>query len=345
MHRAGTSTIARAVNLLGADLGPAAGLMAPTPDNPEGYWERADVCALQERALAALRSTWDSAGPLPAGWEREPALGPLRAELTELVRRDFGGAALFAWKDPRTCLLLPLWREALAGLGIGLAVVFATRNPLDVARSLERRDGIPVAKGFGIWCAHTISGLRAMRGLPAAFVSYDAFLADWERELRRVALALGLAWPADEAGLRAAMAVFVRPALRHSASTPGDLRAAGAPAPVIELAGLLERLAAGAAADDPAVLARVDALWGEFTAWGGFTRADLDALFVTRRELRETRDALARAQARLAETEARLADTVLQLEQERGRVAQLLGSWSWRVTGPLRAVHRRLAGG
>ncbi len=39
MHRSGTSTVTRAVNLLGAYLGQNADLMPPTLDNPEGYWK------------------------------------------------------------------------------------------------------------------------------------------------------------------------------------------------------------------------------------------------------------------------------------------------------------------
>ena len=43
MHRSGTSTVARAVNLLGVSLGEDAKMMPPSPDNPEGYWEHVEI--------------------------------------------------------------------------------------------------------------------------------------------------------------------------------------------------------------------------------------------------------------------------------------------------------------
>ena len=125
---------------------------------------------------------------------------------------------------------------------------------------------------------------------------------------------------------------------------PADLAAAGAPAPVSELAGLLGRLVAGERVDEPANLARVETLWRDFRVWGSFTAVELDALFETRQEPAGAREELARTQAALAGTGARLADTQLQLKRERGVVAGMRASWSWRLTRSLRALHRLLAG-
>ena len=58
--------------------------------------------------------------------------------------RDPGGLLTVAfvdggpsvWKDPRVCLLLDYWREALTG---PLAAVLVWRSPLAVARSLAQR--------------------------------------------------------------------------------------------------------------------------------------------------------------------------------------------------------------
>ncbi len=331
MHRAGTSMLARAVNLLGADLGPAGGLMPAAPDNPEGYWERAEICALHERVLGALRRTWDAAVPLPDGWEEAPALSPLRAELAVLVQRTFGGAPLFAWKDPRTCLLLPLWREALAGLGAELSIVsrcaarWTPPAPSSGATASRSRRASPSVR-------HTLAGLRALRGLPSVFVADDAFLDDGERELRRVAQALGIAWPADGAGLRAALGSFVGPALRHSASMPADLAAAGAPAPVSELAGPAGGSSRASASTSRPISRAWNAL-GATSAFGGAsppwssTRSSRGG-----RRRRGVRVESARTQAALAGTGARLADTQLQLERERAVVAGMRASWSWRLT-------------
>lgn len=236
MHRSGTSTVARAINLLGASLGDD-GLMPPTPDNPEGYWERLDIVEFQTQLLHQLDRTWDTAAPFPENWHLAPRLAGFRDELKSLVTSQFGGKPLWAWKDPRTCLLLPIWKQALADLGIELVCVFVVRSPLDVAGSLRKRDGIPSSKGFGMWFNHYVTALKDTAGIPRVFVSYDQFLESWETELRPRMSSLGLDWPAEELSLREAMGSFIKPHLRHNKSRAAELEAV--PKPVRDLNDVL----------------------------------------------------------------------------------------------------------
>ena len=330
MHRSGTSVVAKAVGVLGAYLGAAEELLPAAPDNPQGFWERRDVCGLGERLLAALGTTWDTVAPLPEAWLAAPAVGPLREELAALIGGAFAGRPLWAWKDPRTCLLLPLWKEVLRGAGVDLGVLFTVRNPLDVARSLHKRDGLPPARGFGVWFNYNLSAIRAVAELPVAFVSYDRFLEGPRRELLRCASALGLPWPAPAGTVDASLASLARPELRHSASGSEELIAAGAAAPVRELYGLLERLAAGASLADPEVAAPLERLGAEHAAYAALFRDELAAAGASR---------LAQRAA-----EAGLRDCTGRLEVALAHAALVERSWSWRVTAPLRRLRDGLRG-
>jgi len=320
MHRSGTSVVAKAVGVLGAYLGAAEELLPAAPDNPQGFWERRDVCGLGERLLAALGTTWDTVAPLPEAWLAAPAVGPLREELAALIGGAFAGRPLWAWKDPRTCLLLPLWKEVLRGAGVDLGVLFTVRNPLDVARSLHKRDGLPLARGFGVWFNYNLSATRAVGDLPVAFVSYDRLLEGPRRELLRCASALGLTWPAPGGAADATLAAMVRPELRHSASGPEELVAAGAVAPVLELHGLLERLAAGASLADPGIAVPLARLAAEHAAYAALFRDELAAAAAMRLVL--------------PATEARLRECLIRQE----RLELIERSWSWRATVPLRRL-------
>lgn len=108
------------------------------------------------------------------------------AELRELAHGSWGekARALFAeslpgtdwvWKDPRTCLLLPFWREVL---GDDLVIVAVVRNPLESARSLEARDEIPVPYGTALWERYQRSAILGSDSLPVLVVGFDALLAD-----------------------------------------------------------------------------------------------------------------------------------------------------------------------
>lgn len=219
--------------------------MPPLPENPEGFWERMDIYYLQENILSVLGRDWTTSTPLPEKWHNSDEMRPYRDELAKLVKTNFSGHPLWAWKDPRTCLLLPLWKEVLSDLGIRIKVVFVLRNPLDVARSLEKRNGFPLIKGLGMWFAYTLAALKGIDGLETIFVSYDCFLANWKTELTKCAKALGVEWPVDETLLKEKMAVFVRHDLRHSVSGLNELLAVNAPGPLIRLYGLLLDLQAG----------------------------------------------------------------------------------------------------
>jgi glycosyltransferase involved in cell wall biosynthesis len=270
MHRSGTSAIARAVNLLGAYLGEEKDLMPPSPDNPEGYWERADIFSLQERILKKMKRTWDMTIPLPDEWHTDTTIGPLKDEIETLIRSHFSAHPLWAWKDPRTSLLLPLWRERLDSLGINLSAIFVLRNPLDVARSLKKRDGIPYDKGFGIWFTYSLAALEAISEIPTVFVLYDRFLANWETELRYCAEVLKIDWPDNDIELRKKMNLFIRPDLRHSASTVEDLKKTGAPRPVVELYELFLSLIKGAHVTDPINAEIIVRLSSEFKSYASF---------------------------------------------------------------------------
>lgn len=277
MHRSGTSTAARAINLLGAFLGEERDLMPATRANPEGYWERLDVFNFQERLLSQLKRTWDTAAPLPDQWHLRDEILPRKEELKRLIASNFTQQPLWAWKDPRTCLLLPLWRLVLDELGIKLCCIFVVRSPVDIANSLKKRDRIPLHKAYGIWFNSTLSALRDAAGLPSAFLSYDRLLRSWEPELHQCFTTLNLPWPALDPQLRDSIGSFIRPTLRHSLSSPDQLRTA--PYPVRELHQTLLAALDRPAPPDAQFHETINRLSRDFHAYSSFFETDFNSLF------------------------------------------------------------------
>jgi hypothetical protein len=266
MHRSGTSSITRAINLLGAYLGEAEKLCGTGADNPKGHWEHLEIQGLQRRLLARLGREWNTTRPLPDGWCGLDAIRPLKAELAGLVGRVFAGQPLWAWKDPQTCLLVPLWREILRQSDTQIRCVFVVRNPLDVANSLAARNGLQLNHSLGIWFHYNIVALKDAAGLPTVFLSYEGFLGAWEPELRRCASELGLNWPPDTQGLRAELESFIEPGLRHNHAPPEQLQKL--PLPVLELYQILSDACVGTTGRDDCFDATASRLWREFRGYG-----------------------------------------------------------------------------
>jgi hypothetical protein len=218
MHRSGTSALSASLVAAGASIG--WDLIPSTPANPSGHWESRDIARKHDEILARAGSRWHDwrAVEFPDARTRRDAV----RELGELIDRSFRRTPLFAVKDPRSCRLAFLWREALDAAGVDGKVVVPVRHPFEVAASLQARNEFPIAKGLRLWTRHVLDALRQTRGLPRVLVRHGDLLARGPAEIDRIGEALGIRWPvgADERAAR--IAEFIDPSLRHQ-------RADGAP--------------------------------------------------------------------------------------------------------------------
>jgi 2-polyprenyl-3-methyl-5-hydroxy-6-metoxy-1,4-benzoquinol methylase len=78
----------------------------------------------------------------------------------------------WALKDPRLCLLFPIWRAALEQRGLRPRVVLCLREPDEVVASLAARDGLAGALASQLWCTHVLTAERLTRDLDRNVVRY-----------------------------------------------------------------------------------------------------------------------------------------------------------------------------
>lgn len=234
MHRSGTSAVARVLNLLGVYLGKQENIMPPGPDNPEGFWENTKIVEIHDRLFQTLGYSWDTTLPLPHEWWKFPEVKPFKEELKQLIIEEFSYCKLRGWKDPRTCILLPLWIELLKELKVDLSFVIVTRNPLEVADSLTRRNGFTADKGWAIWFLYMINALYWSQGYKRTLISYEDFMQDWKREIRRAITELSIPWKEDEENFTRQAGKFIKPQLRHHSRSVNEAFAL-LPKPIAEL--------------------------------------------------------------------------------------------------------------
>jgi hypothetical protein len=97
------------------------------------------------------------------------------------------------------------------------------RNPLEVARSLQWRDGFDFGKCVLIYLAGILMALQHTTGRQRAFVSYGLLLEDWRQAVGELGRALQVEWPRSPAGQEADLEAYLRPAERHHRCAPGEL--------------------------------------------------------------------------------------------------------------------------
>ncbi|PLW81653.1 hypothetical protein CWI75_14390 [Kineobactrum sediminis] len=216
MHRSGTSALCAALQACGASFGD--NLLAPMAGvNEEGFWEDAEVVALNEALLASVGSSWYAPGEKAVSGDWPVAAIERFAEQAAVVlQRGFGDGGVQVVKDPRFCLTLPLWLDVCATHGITPRVCTAFRPPLEVAQSLSRRDGFPLGYGLRLDLAYRQA---LASGLPSAElqVSYADLATAPVPVMQRLAESVPLVIN------HAALATAVRNDLRHHDSA-GDTR-------------------------------------------------------------------------------------------------------------------------
>src|SRR5262245_10380968 len=214
MHRSGTSAIARTFSLLGASLPQR--LVPPNEGNPRGHWEPEKVVAFNDRMLAAAGSDLYSVVDFSDDWFAAPGFGDYVQGATEVLRQEYGDSRFVVVKDPRICLLAPVWDAALARLGYAVHYVLPLRSPAAVADSLRRRhlktipyDAWPSPRGELVWLRYIAAAERHTRQRSRALVTFDDFLADWKREAVRLADAFGFKWPRLTPSVESEIAAFL----------------------------------------------------------------------------------------------------------------------------------------
>lgn len=223
MHRSGTSSAAGTLVRLGAAA--PRHLIAPNAGNERGFWESRVITDLNDAILAAGGSDWRD-------WRRfDPGrIGDVEARAFFSARakaalaEEFGDVGLAVMKDPRMCRLMPFWGPVFEEAKWSVRALLPLRSPLEVAWSLNRRDGLSLAYGCLLWLRHVLDAEAETRGMARAVLDWPEFLGDRRKALRRVSERLGLIWPRWHEGALAEVDQFVSADLRRHRASEADLR-------------------------------------------------------------------------------------------------------------------------
>ena len=115
MHRSGTSALAHALQLAGADLGSR--VLGASAGNERGHWEDAFAVELHERLLSRFGVRWDDVFALPQDWLRSEAAHAARQSIEGYLSANRSRHSVWVVKDPRLSQFGALWRDAGDAVG------------------------------------------------------------------------------------------------------------------------------------------------------------------------------------------------------------------------------------
>lgn len=215
MHRSGTSALGGVFEKLGIPMGKS--LMKAQEDNPKGFFENERVVDFNDnRLFEAIGLNWCSYLPLDFDWfDKLDGAEELIAEGMEIIKEEYDGIGLFGIKDPRICLLFPFWERVLKELDIEIKIVSPFRSPLEIYRSLNKRDGFCLDQTLLLWAKHVLYAEYYSRDYSRCFVRYSDLLTDPVNTLKKIERHIGIMFPAQIDNSEKNILEFMEKDLKH----------------------------------------------------------------------------------------------------------------------------------
>jgi hypothetical protein len=318
MHRSGTSALAHLLNVLGAQLPEE--VLGPGYGNPLGHWEPTRLMEINDEILAVIGRSWDDPRPIPSNWFRSKEAYVFHERIAAGIASGYGNAPLLLIKEPRICRLAPLYLDVLDALGIRSRVILAIRHPGEVVPSIGERDKIDPRTIELLWLRSFLDAEEASRSCVRIWTSFESLLDDWERTAKRIADGLGLIWPNDLAQVCEQANDIVRARHCHHRITH-----VSAPPALTSLTTHAWQAAQYALSGDEAAARQI---FDEIRS----AMADLDYLSAPLQ---------AREEELLANSRTACSEANLRSEQFQAEVDSIRGSICWRMTSPIRWLHKQ----
>ena len=158
MHRSATSLVSKAL-LNEIHMGPC-----PGPN----VFESRPFVLLNRKILRRAKGSWHKPPPERAILDQYDGM---RDQIIETIEAEKADRVLWGWKDPRTTLTIKLYLPHLENPHF----INIFRNPLDVARSLQRRDGFTTERGVRL---ANIYNARLLNFLNCPELNYRGLVAN-----------------------------------------------------------------------------------------------------------------------------------------------------------------------
>jgi hypothetical protein len=211
MHRSGTSAFTGVLNLIGLELG-----SETTPpsslENPKGFFENVKIQNFNKKILRENYSSWDD----PFFNIKQINQLEYIQEAKDLLEEEFQYFNTFVIKDPRICILFPIWEKACSELNIDIKIIIPYRNPIEVANSLKKRDSLSIEKGMLLWVSHFLFAEKYSRDYLRIFVSFNDLIHHTFDTITRIANSLQIDFSQlQEPHCQDEIKKFLEPSLKH----------------------------------------------------------------------------------------------------------------------------------
>lgn len=210
MHRSGTSLVARLFYEAGANMGDPETFYRPDQWNPDGYYEQPDIHSINMPLING--KLWKFAYFWLPSTQTIMKRSQKFGEEIRVVAAKYDEAII---KETRFSLTLPAW---LAHGATVERVLVCLREPIQVARSIQKRNHTLIRHGLWLWEVHN---QRLLENVPLEtpiwYLNYHNLLDPdtYETELRKAFEFMGV--QVSDSRLTELLQMCVKPKMNHHA--------------------------------------------------------------------------------------------------------------------------------
>ena len=188
MHRSGTSVVAGILHFNKVVMGTYETFWPrPLPQNPKGFYENYDFRKINDKILQESdynTKHYKTTIPIP---ELSKSIKQTMIKTIWNYESKFEN---WGWKDPRTCLTASNWTEVFKEVNLieKVNILFVSRKSLSVARSLKKRNAIPLLQGVNLWKAYTERAINFCESsyIPTLYLSFEMILKNPISECEKI---------------------------------------------------------------------------------------------------------------------------------------------------------------
>ncbi len=182
MHRSGTSCLTGSLQQNGLHLGK---VFEWSTYNLKGNRENEQIMQLNDSVLATSGGSWSIPPAESIRWTEQQA--KKRDEILSVFVS--GSYEIWGFKDPRTIFTLPFWRGGVCNTKL----VASFRHPILVAKSLLKRNDMPIEDGLELWKTYNQRLLSYLEEEEFPIISFDMPRSDYSLCIESITERLGIA--------------------------------------------------------------------------------------------------------------------------------------------------------
>ena len=190
MHRSGTSMITNLFQENGIYVGSEDALIAKAEDNPQGFGERTDLVLANDELLNDNGLGWSSLANFDSTTFSQESISKYKTQISPIIDQ-LNKEKSWILKDPRLSVIFPYFYDCLdESTKNDLKIIRVTRSPLEVAKSLNKRNNFPIQQSLALWEFYNIQILKDLKGYKFHSINYNDTLSNPSKELESLQLFL-----------------------------------------------------------------------------------------------------------------------------------------------------------